>query len=148
MAFFPDDMPRPVPTMDDAGFWAGCSEKVLRFEACADCGTLRHPPTPVCPVCRSTAVEWRDAPEEAEVYTYTVVHHASHPAVKSRLPYVGAVVIFPQMPGVRLVTNITDCDPSSISIGMPVRLWWDDIGGGMYVPRFRPTDAPTTGDVP
>lgn len=138
MALFPETMPRPVPTMDDGGFWAGCREKRLRFQACAECGTVRHPPVPVCPHCRSTKVAWRDAPREAEIFTYTVVHHASHPAVKERLPYVGAVVVFDEIPGVRLVTNIVGCDPADIRIGLKVKLCWDDIGDGMFLPRFRP----------
>jgi len=39
---------------------------------------------------------------------------------------------------VRLVTNITDVPPSEIKIGAEVALWWDDIGEGMWLPRFRP----------
>lgn len=142
MAYFPDDMPRPEPTMDDAAFWAACAKRRLRFQACAACGRLRHPPTPVCGACHATAVKWVDAPEEAEVYSFTVVHHASHPAVVPKLPYVVAVVTFPALPGVRLVTNITDVDPADVGIGMKLALWWDDIGEGMHVPRFRPAPSP------
>jgi uncharacterized OB-fold protein len=139
MAYFPDTMPRPVPTMDDAGFWAACSERKLRFQACADCDRPRHPPTPVCPACHSTRMKWIDAPARAEVFTFNVIHHASHPAVSGRLPYVGALITFPDLPGVRLVSNVTDCAPSEVRIGMQVELWWDDIGGGLFLPRFRPT---------
>lgn len=138
MAYFPDTMPKPVPTMDDEPFWRSCAERRLRFQSCAACGTPRHPPTPVCPVCRSTATAWVDGPARAEVFTFTVVHHASHPAVADRLPYVGAVITFPDLPGVRLVSNVTDCDPHAVAIGMPVELWWDDVGDGTLVPRFRP----------
>lgn len=138
MAYFPDNMPKPIPTMDDAGFWAACRDRRLRFQACADCATPRHPPTPVCPVCHSLRTTWVDAPDDAEVFTYTVVHHASHAAVGGRLPYVGAVVVFPSMPGVRLVSNVTDCDPASVRICMELELWWDDVGEGQLVPRFRP----------
>lgn len=141
MAYFPDTMPRPVPTMDDAGFWASCRERRLRFQACAACGMPRHPPTPVCPACRSTKVAWVDAPDEAEIYTFTVIHHASHPAVRERLPYVGAVIVFPSLAGVRLVSNVTDCPPSAVRIGMKVALWWDDVGDGVLVPRFRPREG-------
>lgn len=141
MAYFPDTMPKPVPTMDDAGFWASCRERRLRFQACAECGTPRHPPTPVCPVCRSLKITWIEAPADAEVFTYTVVHHASHPAVKERLPYVGAVIVFPALPGVRLVSNVTDCDPASVRIGLPVEVWWDDVGEGQTVPRFKPSTS-------
>lgn len=138
MAYFPDTMPRPAPNMDDAGFWDCCRQRKLAFQTCAECGTPRHPPTPVCPKCHSTKIKWSEAPAEAEVYTYNVIHHASHAAVTGRLPYIGAVIVFPGLPGVRLVSNLTDCDPSAVSIGMKVELWWDDIGEGMFVPRFRP----------
>jgi hypothetical protein len=57
------------------------------------------------------------------------------------LPYVGAVLVFPRVPGVRLVSNVTHCDPATISIGLKVVVWWDDVGEGMFVPRFRPPQA-------
>ena len=138
MAYFPDDMPRPEPDWDDRGFWENCKERKLSFQACGKCGELRHPPRPMCSNCQSTEIHWIDAPEEAYVYSYNVVHHVSHPAVATRVPYVGAVLEFERMPGVRLVTNITDVDPGSVSIGMKLRLWWDDIGDEMYLPRFKP----------
>ena len=138
MSYFPSDMPRPEPNMDEAEFWEHCKRRSLRFQACASCGTLRHPPLPMCHRCNSCDVDWKPAPEEAVVYTYTVVRHAGHKAVAERLPYVVGVVEFPGMPGVRLITNLTDIDPTQVSIGMRVRLWWDDIGDGMHVPRFSP----------
>jgi uncharacterized OB-fold protein len=82
---------------------------------------------------------WKQAAGSAEVYTHTTIHHASHESVKPSLPYVVSVVTFPDVPGVRLVTNITDVDPKQVHIGMPVQLWWDAIGDGMYIPRFKPT---------
>ncbi|MCC2658706.1 MAG: hypothetical protein K0Q76_3814 [Panacagrimonas sp.] len=141
MAWFSPDMPRPSPNMDDAGFWEGCAARRLRFQYCAQCATARHPPTPICPACRGTEVRWQEAPAQAEVYTYTVIHYAAHPAVNVRLPYVAAVVTFAGVDGVRLVSNITDCEASAVKIGMPVQLWWDDLGDGMFVPRFAPPGA-------
>lgn len=138
MAYFPEDMPRPDPDWDDRGFWDNCREQKLRFQACGNCGLLRHPPRPMCGNCQFTEVRWVEAPEEARVYSYNVVHYVSHPAVANSVPYVGAVLEFEGMPGVRLVTNITDIDTKAVRIGMTVRLWWDDIGDGMHVPRFRP----------
>ena len=140
MAYFPDDMPRPEPDWDDRGYWEHCAEQRLCFQTCGACGIVRHPPGPMCAACHSTAVSWTDAPSEAEVYSYNVVHYAGHPAVKARLPYVGAVVEFAGLPGVRLVTNVTHVEPAEMRIGMAVRLWWDDIGDGMFIPRFRPVD--------
>ena len=145
MAFFPNDMPRPAPNMYEAGFWNACAEKRLRFQACGACGQLRHPPMPICPACHSTEVAWVDAPAAAEVYSYTVVHHASHPAVVGNLPYVVGIVTFPDLPGVRLVSNVTDIPTGDVHIGMKLEVWWDDIGDGMCIPRFRPADGTGSG---
>jgi uncharacterized OB-fold protein len=137
MSMFPADMPRPQPDIDDQQFWANCAGERLCFQGCADCGALRHPPTPICWNCHSVAVKWVEAPEEASVYTFNVVYHPSHPAVTKVVPYIGAVVDFPTMPGVRVVTNIVDVDPATVSIGMSVKLVWDDIGDGMKIYRFK-----------
>lgn len=59
--------------------------------------------------------------------------------MKNQLPYVVALITFADMPEVRLVSNVTDRDPSLIKIGAKVELWWDDIGAGMYLPRFQLT---------
>lgn len=141
MAYFSDDMPVPAPNMDDAGFWEHCAKRELRFQSCADCGVLRHPPIPMCGACGSTRVNWVGAPREAEVFSYTVVHHASHECVASRLPYVVAVVTFPELGDVRLITNVTHVPPESVRIGMRLQLWWDEVPGGGHVPRFKPAGA-------
>lgn len=139
MSTFLPDMPVPVANADDRGFWAACAEQRLVFQACAACSRLRHPPIPICPSCRSSKLEWRAAPSEAEVYTFSVVHHAAHPAVAEKIPYVIAVVTFPEMPGVRLITNITHCEPRDVRIGMKVSLWWDRVNDLQSLPRFRPS---------
>ena len=138
MSYFPPDMPRPFPQFDDQGFWKHCALRQLRFQVCADCDTPRHPPTPVCACCHSFNADWKATQGHGSIYSYTVIHHASHEAVKPKLPYVVGVIEFADVPGVRLVSNITDIDPAQVRIGMPVQLWWDDIGEGMWVPRFSP----------
>jgi uncharacterized OB-fold protein len=143
MAYFSPEMPAPHPNMDDAGFWDACREQRLRFQACGSCGAVRNPPAPICGQCHSTETTWVGAPSRAALYTFTVVHHASHSAVVGQLPYVAAVVEFPELPGVRLISNVTGVGPAELRIGMPLQLWWDDIGDGMMVPRFKPVSANT-----
>lgn len=138
MAIFPAGMPAPQPNFDDRGFWESCNEKRLRFQCCAQCATARHPPTPVCARCRSLEQAWKETAGRGTVYSYTVIHHASHEAVKPNLPYVVAVVEFDDVPGVRLVTNVTDVPPRDVRIGMRVELWWDRIGDASFLPRCRP----------
>lgn len=139
--YFGAQMPVPVPQLDDTAFWRSCNERVLRFQACADCARLRHPPIPMCPHCRSVRVTWRPAPEQARVFSFTVIHHGVHTALAGRLPYVVVVLEFDGMEGVRLVSNLTDVDPREIRIGQMVALYWDEIAERRYLPRFRPTSC-------
>ncbi len=137
MAYFPEGMPAPSPNFDDREFWRHCDDRELRFQCCAACGNARHPPSPVCPKCRSLQAKWQAVQGEGKVFSFTVIHHASHEAVKPNLPYVVAVVTFDDLPGVRLVSNVTDIPPSAVHIGMRVKLWWDEISDGHCLPRFR-----------
>lgn len=141
MAYFPASMPAPEPESGDHEFWAHCAQGHLRFQSCVDCHTPRHPPTPMCPSCHSTRSKWVDPGETAELFSYTVIHHASHEVVAPNLPYIVAVVTFPKLLGVRLITNLTDISREDVRIGLSVRLWFDDIGDGMQVPRFHPANA-------
>lgn len=136
MAYLPDGLPAPEPTMDDAPFWHAVAERRLAFQQCADCGRVRHPPTPICGRCRSSALRWAEAPSHAVLFTYTVVHYAAHPAVGAAVPYNVAVVEFPELDGVRLISNLVDVAPGDLGIGMALELVWERAGEG-WLPRFR-----------
>lgn len=137
MAYLPDGVPGPEPTVDDRPFWEACRARELRFQRCADCGLFRHPPTPACARCRSLRSEWIRAVDEAELFSFTVVHHPAHDAVTASVPYNVAIVLFPSFDGVRLVSNVVDCPPGELRIGMRLSLVWESAGNGMMLPRFR-----------
>ena len=141
MALFDSEVLAPHPNFDDRPFWDACNRRQLCFQHCADCDTVRHPPSPVCPGCRSLAAAWKPTQGQGELFSYTVVHHASHESVQAQLPYVVALVVFDDVPGARLVTNITGIPPAQVRIGMKVRLWWDEIGPGRFIPRCEPAAA-------
>jgi uncharacterized OB-fold protein len=142
MALFDSAALVPEPGFDDRPFWQACDERRLVFQCCAECHTARHPPSPVCPRCRSLHVTWQPSQGLGEVFTFTVVHHASHESVKPCLPYVVAVVVFDDVPGVRLVTNVIGIEPAAVHIGLRVQLWWDEVAPGRYVPRCEPLARP------
>ena len=56
-------------------------------------------------------------------------------------PYLIAQVELDEQPGLRLTTNLIDCDPSGARIGMPVSVAFEDRSGGLAVPQFRPLGA-------
>ena len=131
------DVAELFPDHISQGFWARCRRHELAFQRCRNCKTYRHPPGPVCHACRSTEVEWVSVTGRGTVYTYTVVTHAVHPSLSMALPFNVALVEFPDAPGVRLVTNVVDAEPSDLKVGMGVDLAWEDLDSGVSLPRFR-----------
>ncbi|MEU8249907.1 bifunctional MaoC family dehydratase N-terminal/OB-fold nucleic acid binding domain-containing protein [Nonomuraea sp. NPDC048916] len=127
---------RPAVNADTAFFWEGVRQGELRIQSCADCGELRHPPGPVCPVCRSTNRTHVVARGEGTVFSY-VVHH--HPPVPGReTPFVVAVVELPE--GVRIVGNVVDCPPEAVRIGMPLRATYRAMDDELILPMWAPRE--------
>jgi uncharacterized OB-fold protein len=63
---------------------------------------------PVCPGCQSTEIEWVPVSGDGTVFSYTVVHHPVHPALRDAVPYNVAVVLLDGAGDVRLVSNVID----------------------------------------
>jgi uncharacterized OB-fold protein/acyl dehydratase len=128
----------PAVNRDTEFYWNGVHEGQLRIQKCADCGTLRHPPGPMCPACHSVNRSYVVASGRGEVYSY-VVHH--HPPVPGRTPpFVVAVVDLPE--GVRVVGNVIGCDPAEVSIGMPVELTFQKMDDEVTLPQWQPVGTP------
>jgi uncharacterized OB-fold protein len=138
MSYLPSGMPMPIAGPDDAPFWEACSRRELRIQCCADCGTFRHPPVPVCAQCRSMRRDWVAVPGTGTVFSYTIAAHPTHASLRGRAPYNIAVVLLDGAGDVRLVTNIMDIANEDIAIGIRVRLQWDELADGQCLPRFVP----------
>jgi len=127
--------PLPMITAETREFWEGCKRHELLIQRCKDCGTYRHYPRPMCPNCGSWNVEWAKVSGKGKVYTYIVAHQPFHPGFFADAPY--AVVIVELEEGVRIVSNIVDCTPEDIYIGIPVEVEFDDVTEEVTLPRFR-----------
>jgi uncharacterized protein len=121
-------------------FWVAAGRHQLVVQRCLNCGTVRHPPGPFCPQCRTQASEWMDLSGRATLYSYTVIRHALAPQLRDYLPMVIAVVEPEEAPTARLVANLVDVAVGDVEIGMPLDVVWEDTGDGVSVYRFRPAD--------
>jgi uncharacterized OB-fold protein/acyl dehydratase len=127
------DVLRPAVSPDTAFFWEGTARHELRIQRCGGCGTLRHPPGPMCQVCGFARPEYDVAAGTGEVYSY-VVHH--HPPVPGRaLPIVIALVQLTE--GVRMVGELLDISAERARIGLPVRVTFVEVDGELTLPAWR-----------
>lgn len=127
------DVLRPAVSADTRFFWAGTAAGELRIQRCGSCGTLRHPPGPMCPACGAARPGFVLAAGTGTVYSY-VVHR--HPPVPGRtLPIVIALVELPE--GVRMVGELLGVDPERVTIGLPVRVDFVRVDGELTLPAWR-----------
>lgn len=142
MSYFSGREIAPTPNADDTPFWESCARRRLAFQRCLACRKVTHPPIGVCPACQSMEREWVAAPQRACVFSFTWIHTAAHESVAGRLPYNVTVVEFPDMPGVRLVTNVVEVKPGELKVGDSVVLVWEESGQAGPLPRFRKSPGP------
>lgn len=128
--------PVPVPDSDTEPYWEGAKRKELLIQRCKSCGKRWFPPSAACPACSAFDHEWASVSGKGEVVTYTVVHRPPGPAFAGRTPYVLAVIELAEGP--RMLTNVVECDPSEVSIGMPVEVTFEEIAPDAVLPQFRP----------
>jgi uncharacterized OB-fold protein len=126
--------PRPAVNRDNAFWFEAAQQRRLVIQRCASCGTLRHPPGPCCPHCRSFEWDTVEASGRGTVYSFVVAHHPRHPAFD--YPLLVAVVELAE--GTRLVTNLVGVAPDDVRIDMPVSLEWLEADPDLTLPVFRP----------
>jgi acetyl-CoA acetyltransferase/uncharacterized OB-fold protein len=132
---------RPLPELTPwAGwFWTSGADGRLRVQGCTDCGTLVHPPVPICPSCHSRSSAPTEVSGRATVVGYTTNQHQWLPGFEP--PYVIAVVAMEEDPTVRLTTNIVDCDPDEVHVGQQVAVRFEH-ADDVWLPLFAPTGEP------
>jgi uncharacterized OB-fold protein len=135
---------RILPRLSDRNrqFWTGGEHGELRFLRCRDCGYYVHPPVPLCPRDHSKRLAPEAVSGRATVATFTINHQPWMPGPP--LPYVVAIVEIVEQPSVRLTTNIVNCRPEDVRIGMSVRAVFEhhsDAAGDVWLPLFEPSEG-------
>lgn len=132
---------KPLPVLEGhaADFYGFCKKGELHFQRCSDCGAWRHVPRELCAECGSWAWEWARSSGRGEVYTWTVVGRALHPAYQDDCPYAPTVVELEE--GVRLLSEVVDVAPEELRIGMPVQVVFEAVTDEVTLPRFERADA-------
>ncbi|GAC1409896.1 MAG: hypothetical protein NVS4B6_32370 [Mycobacterium sp.] len=129
-----------LPKVDEhnRAFWTGGADGHLMVSRCTQCGLWVSPPAPDCPDCGG-ALAAQPVSGRGTVFTYTVNYQPFNPAVP--VPYVIAIVELDEQPGLRIASNIVDCEPDSVRIGLPVEVRFErhDVDDAdVFVPVFAP----------
>jgi uncharacterized OB-fold protein len=117
-------------------YWAGARRGELLIQRCSQCSHVWHPPLPRCPKCHSALVSWDPVSGRGRVYTYTVAYHATHVAMKDRVPYIVALIQLDEGP--RVLTNLVHCTEEQVKVDMPVRVLFEPLTDEVWLPQFEP----------
>ena len=145
----------PLPDLEwepTRGFWEGAQRGELLLPRCGGCEELNWYPAPACRYCgrasgseggNSGSQSWSPVSGRATLFSWSHVTRALFKPYASKAPYVTGLVALDEDPRVRLVTLLVDCEPSALTIDMPVEvvfrpLEFPDVEGRVIAPMFRP----------
>ncbi|WP_288253248.1 OB-fold domain-containing protein [uncultured Hydrogenophaga sp.] len=123
------DFPAPQTCAETLPYWDGAARGELWLRRCTACAKAHHYPRSICPFCFVPDTRWERASGRGTLYSYCAV-------LRAAVPYVIAYVRLEEGPV--MLTNLTDCDPARLVVGMPVSLAPARPGATVQIPVFRP----------
>lgn len=129
----------PCSNRDFDFYYQGLEEQKLLIQKCSQCGTLRNPPGPACPHCRSLRWEPIALRGTGVIFSHTVHYHPPLPGFEVPHP----IVIVDTDEGVRVV-GAMDGNGEELKIGMRVNIEFLRRGevAGFRFCRDLSSDAP------
>lgn len=125
-------------------FYDGCKNKELLIQQCADCGKFRFPPQRMCPDCNSLNSKWTPVSGRGKICTFTIIPHFEPRAVpmatwpEDGYPILVIMVELPDAGNVHLISNMVNCKPEDIKVGMDVKVIFEQITDEFTLPKFEP----------
>lgn len=123
-------IPAPAVTLETKPFFDAAAEGRFLIKRCEGCGEAFWYPRAICPSCHSDRTVWEESPGEGVIYTYSVMWRSPSG------PYAIGYVTLDEGPN--MLTNFVDVAPDGLSIGMRVKVKFQETEGGPPVPVFVP----------
>jgi uncharacterized OB-fold protein len=122
---------------DDGAIWEGARQHRLVLRACSACGTICHPPLPMCPECQSLAWDERNTSGKAVLRSWFVSLRTGQSEAEPRI-----AIVVELDEGPALVSNIVGAELGTLHEGMALELTFAP-DGELTLPVFRPAGAAT-----
>jgi uncharacterized OB-fold protein len=127
--------PLPVVQPWSKPFWEAAKRHKLMIQTCNDCGLKIFYPRKYCPDCWSANLGWFEASGRGRVFSYSITMAGVEERFAEDLPFVLALVDLEE--GIRMMTNIVECKPDEVSIGMDVKVTFRDVTDEFSLPMFK-----------
>ncbi len=136
---------------ENLDYFRYCARHEFHLQRCRDCDLFVYPPRTACMWCAGSVLEWAPIAGAGAVYSYSEVHHAIQPSLRSSTPYLILMVELDTQrgrpgpeDGLRVVTNLVTPEaalapPSLVTrvgIGSRMRMVFRDIGADFSLPMW------------
>jgi uncharacterized OB-fold protein len=132
---------KPLPEMQpwSKEFWKASKQHKLLIQECRDCNSKIFYPRKLCPECWSSNLSWLESSGKGRIFTFSITMTGVEKKFQEDLPYILALVDLKE--GVRMMTNIVECKPEEVKIGMDVEVVFEDITEEFALPKWRPVQG-------
>lgn len=131
----PKPRPAPVADHDSAPYWQALHDGRLLVQRCQNCHEFQLYPRDRCLACRGP-VAFVEASGRGTIYSFTVIRQNYARPFRDWIPYVVALVDLEEGP--RVMTNLVDCDPDAVQVGMPVEARFEVVSDDAGIALFTP----------
>lgn len=115
-------------------FWTSGADGVLRIQRCTDCLRYQHPPTAICPVCRTYTMAPAEVSGRGRVKTFTVNAQVWLEGMTE--PFVFGAVELDEQAELYVFSNIL-APPDAVRSGLPVTVTFEQ-QDDVWLPLFEP----------
>jgi len=129
----PKPRPAPIADHDSAPYWKALHDGHLLVQRCQDCDEFQLYPRHRCLACRGP-VAWVEASGRGTIYSFTVIRQNYARPFRDWIPYVVALVELAEGP--RVMSNVVDCDPDAVQVGMPVEVRFEVVSDDAGIALF------------
>jgi uncharacterized OB-fold protein len=108
------------------------------MQFCTACNEWIWYPKALCPSFgRRDSIQWRELSGKGKVYSFTIIRQVigNSPAFNKDIPFVVGLIELDEGP--RIYSNVSGMKPEEILIDDPVVVYFDDVGLGMALPKFK-----------
>lgn len=130
------DKPLPEFRPETKPFWDSCKNHELVLPKSKETDEFFFYPRAFAPGDDMSEVVWEKASGKAKVWTFSIHHMGPTKAYKGEGAYVVALVETEE--GVKMMTNIVECEPKDVYVGMDVEVVFDDVTPEVTLPKFKP----------
>lgn len=131
--------PLPIESGETKPFWDACRKGKFLIQRCRSCGKYQYHYRGFCSHCWTGQIEDVAASGRGTVWSHTVIYRNRTPGFAEEVPYV--VVLVELEEGVKVISNVVNCDPESVRIGMPVKLTFVTATEEWRIPMFEPAET-------